>query len=200
MNNQTSGTDKQSIARILHDDIGQPLMALKFAVGTLGDSPEKNRALINEMNGLIGGIQTEVRKLLSGLQTEAVEQDLKTSLLGTISRLRQTNSLKIKLEHSKLTSDAEIPVEVKRTVVKTVEEVLGEIISHADATRATVKVWNSAGNINVRVTDNGRRVWLSGVYQTVLLAKGRLVVDRKKKKGTVISAKFPTLKGVEEKL
>ena len=187
--------DKETIAQTLHDLIGQPLMALKFAVGTLGEPTEKTRPVIDEMQELIRGMQIEVRKLLVGLQTIETETDLKTALLDTLNKVHRDTTLKVRFEHSKLADGLDVPVEVIQAVVETTGKALDEIAAHADATRAVVKVWNTGNTINLRISDNGRQLWMNGIYHTVLSAQGRMLIDCAAKKGTMISVKFPVKKG-----
>jgi hypothetical protein len=58
-------TGKSEMARALHDNVGQPLTALKFNISRMTAASEEERAtLLKESGALVNETLSEVRKLL----------------------------------------------------------------------------------------------------------------------------------------
>ena len=63
-------SEREKLARDIHDLFGQPLTALKFMLDRLEITSGKKNDVLGEAQDLIGNMQADVRKIIVALQTE----------------------------------------------------------------------------------------------------------------------------------
>jgi signal transduction histidine kinase len=153
--------ERARIARELHDVVGHAIATMTVQAGAermaLGDARPETSQVLNQIE--VTGRQTlqEMRRLLGVLRTSDDSVDF-TPQPG----LAQVGALAERMGRSGL--DVEVRVDGEPGVVppgvdisayRIVQEALTNVLKHADAIRATVRIDHGDGAIQIEVTDDG---------------------------------------------
>ena len=198
--------ERTSIAREIHDDLGQMLTALKIDLAWIGKKlPEEQRQLlartlevsrnIDQTISTVQRISSQLRPgilddlgLTAALEWQAQEFEKKTGIAFEVHCGFDCSSLS-----RRCTTE----------LFRIFQETLTNIYRHSAATRAKVIVEGSAGELTVTVTDNGRGVsehdvsnhtslGFIGMRERVRSLGGELVISRLAEGGTSIRVIIPT--------
>ncbi|XOZ32321.1 ATP-binding protein [Halomonadaceae bacterium KBTZ08] len=153
--------ERTIIARELHDSLAQSLSYLKMQVARLQklqqDSglevdPREDEVIQELRNGLNNGYR-QLRELLTTFRLQFDSPGLEEALNRTVTefsdRLGHPVSLTYELSPRMLSPNEEIHV------LQIVREALANVLKHAQATEAWVRVYQSNGSLRVVVRDNG---------------------------------------------
>ena len=98
-------------------------------------------------------------------------------------------------------SAAGAPLATEEALYRIGQEALHNVVKHANAANATLKIWRDAGRVYLSVTDDGDgfnpddvprgHLGLIGMRQRVDLVGGELRVDSEAGSGTTIAASVP---------
>jgi signal transduction histidine kinase len=146
--------ERRTIARELHDEIGQALTAVKMdltrtaaAVASHSSELESARA------GVDAAIET-VRTLSRMLHPTVLEDlGLAAAVEWHLRQFAKRSGIEASFTHAGL--DARLPPSVEASIYRTIQEATNNIVRHADATRCSVAIEHSAGRITAVVEDNG---------------------------------------------
>lgn len=190
----TQETERKRIAEALHNGLGQLLYATKLSLsGRTGEPGPAHRAL----KLLDEAIRTT--RTISFELTPGVLEDfgLKIALQELVKRIASAG-LPIRLHLLDLAHRLNPQVEIG--VYRTVQELLNNVMKHARATEAVVHVVHENGRLEVSVEDNGcgfepaalggqplAGIGLAGVRNRVALLGGRLVINSRPGRGTIVS-------------
>jgi len=198
--------ERTRIAREVHDELGQALTSCKLDVSWIAsrlprDLPiviEKARALsahIDSTIRMVRRISTELRPgvldhlgLAAALEWQANEFQNRTGIRCDV----QANLREAMLEQN-----------LSTTFFRIFQETLTNVIRHAGATHVTVTLKQSAGQIVLQVSDNGRGITpfeisnstsmgLLGMRERAALLGGRFKISRlPKRQGTRVTVSIP---------
>jgi signal transduction histidine kinase len=153
--------ERKRMARELHDGIGQSLSAIKFSVeNTLREL--QDRSALSDLASLEAVIPItqktieEVRRIVKDLRPSILD-DL--GILATIAwfcREFQTVYSNIQIETQIDITENDIPLPLKTTIYRVLQEALNNVAKHSEADRVQLSVQKRADKIALRVKDNGR--------------------------------------------
>ncbi|EGV18396.1 ATP-binding protein [Thiocapsa marina] len=150
------------IARELHDSLAQSLSYLKIQASRLdallvaGARPERSRAVLAELRAGVDTAYRQLRELLTTFRLKMDDRGLNAALESTVAEYRKRGTTEIRLDNrlpaSLLSPNEEIHV------LQIVREALSNVIRHAGAANAVLRV--SVGDPGIRVTldDDGRGI------------------------------------------
>lgn len=149
---ETEENERQRLARELHDGVGPLLSAAKRKTAyAMMDSQAKNEVL-----ELYDESIKEIRQLSHSMMPPyLLNRSLVQALEDLINRIRQTTPLNIKTEWIN-TEVLEIGKTETLMLYRTVQEILSNIIKHAEATNVNVELVNHDTDLNLIVYDNGK--------------------------------------------
>ncbi|GAB2864882.1 sensor histidine kinase [Hymenobacter ruber] len=190
----TQETERKRIAEALHNGLGQLLYAAKLSLaGRAGVAGAPDGAL-NLLQEAIRATRTISFELTPGVLEDF---GLQTALQELVKRIAPAG-LPIRLHLLGLGHRFSPPVEIG--VYRTVQELLNNVMKHAHATEAVVHVAHENGRLEVSVEDNGcgfepaalagqplAGIGLAGVRNRVALLGGRLAINSRLGRGTIIS-------------
>lgn len=206
---QAQENERKRIARELHDDTIQSLVALSRrleALGRAGDrSCEKLTVDIAELQRATGEIIQRVRRFSQDLRPSILD-DL--GLLPTLEELTATinrqDDLRAELwvegEERRLSSEMEL------TLFRIAQEALNNVIRHAEATRVVTTVELTDSAVRLTVEDNGKgfnpptltdhpavggKLGLIGMHERARLLRGSLTIESKPGQGTKVLVNVP---------
>jgi len=204
-------SERQRIARDLHDEVGQTLTALGMGLRAISDvSAERldrvktqTRQLLNVVDDGLTGLQN----LIAGLHPPQLDD------FGLVAALRGY-CLQVK-EHARLTVDIEsrgdepdIPSVVRTLLYRIVQECITNVIRHAKTDHANLLVVFDPAEIRIRLEDNGcgfnteetfkkpgHPCWgLLGMIERAGLVGGECLITSEPGMGTLVEASVPLRK------
>ncbi len=196
-------TERRSISRELHDEVGQSLGAMLVEVGRLATSVPSENAQVHEH---IEKIQSVAKAAVETVRNIALL--LRPSMLddlGLIAALEWQGreiSRRGGMEVEIQSEEMKMPDEYKICIYRLVQEALNNAARHSSAKNAKVAVEQSGGRILVRVSDNGvgfdpqrvRGLGILGMEERVRHLGGTLTLQSKPGHGTTLTAEFPPAK------
>jgi PAS domain S-box-containing protein len=193
---EASDTERQRLERNLHDGAQQRLVAvsvgLRVVQAKLRDCPEEAETLLEALSGDLGEALIELRELAQGLHPAVLtERGLGPALEVLAARAPIDVELGVELPRR-------LPEPVETAAYYTVSEALANVVKHAEACSAVVRVECGGDQIVVEVADDGaggadadRGSGLRGLRDRLVTLEGELVVDSPPGEGTVVRAELP---------
>jgi two-component system nitrate/nitrite sensor histidine kinase NarX len=149
------------LARELHDSLAQSLTYLKIQAARLalaldqGDQSQ-SRAVLGELREGIGSAYRQLRELLTTFRLKMDDRGLNSALESTVEEFRGRGSTAIELDN-RLPAVLLAPNE-EIHVLQIVREALSNVVRHADACHAWVRLALREGAVEVEVADDGRGI------------------------------------------
>jgi signal transduction histidine kinase len=186
--------ERRRLERDLHDGAQQRLvslgMSLRLAQRHLGDGTTDVDSLIDQAVAELGTAVAELRQIAHGLRPSSLDD----GLLAALAALTQHLPIPVGLE----VQPALLPDDVATTVYYVTSEAIANAVKHAEATRIDVRIARSNGQLEVRITDDGRGgatlaagSGLAGLSDRVSAIGGALALDSRLGCGTMIEAMVP---------
>jgi len=150
-------TERSRLARELHDAVSQTLFSTSLIAEVLPilwdrDQDEGHRRL-QEIRQLTRGALAEMRMLLLELRPSAL---INTELDELLTHLCEAVSSRTLIPIAVHVSRCELAIEVKLALYRIAQEALNNLGKHSGATQAEVILSCSPGQVELRITDNGR--------------------------------------------
>jgi signal transduction histidine kinase len=159
---ERAALERQRIARDLHDSVSQSLFSTTLHVrtaqhaleleqpGTTGPVGEE----LNEIGQLTRGALAEMRALIFELRPGALaEEGLVAALAKQAAALSAREGLVIEVD-----GPARLPIgpEVEEQLYRLGQEALANVVKHAQASTATVRIAATGDTVSIEVSDDGR--------------------------------------------
>jgi len=195
--------ERAHLARELHDSVTQALFSMGLTLHTLelllGSDPEAARGKLTELRELQKDALAEMRTLIFELRPSSLESD------GLVQALRTHATAVQRRTGLVIVVDAEpvdrMPLPAEEALYRIGQEALHNVVKHANAANATIKIWREGDRVHLSVTDDGDgfdpddvprgHLGLIGMRQRVDLVGGELRVDSEAGSGTTIAASVP---------
>lgn len=149
-------SERNAIARELHDEVGGALTALKFDLDWIGrhsQAPAVRERVASALETVTAAIGTSQR-LMHNLRPAILEQGLVPALQWMASNFERRSGVEchFRSRHDSLPLPAGVPLVAYRTA----QEALTNISKHAHASKVTIDLSLSGGVLSLEVVDNGR--------------------------------------------
>lgn len=149
---------RKELARDLHDGPTQSIaaiaMRINFIRALLLKDPDKSLEELEKVEQLAKQTSKEIRGMLFTLRPLLIEtQGLGPAVLTVMNRFKESDGLDMRLvgsEYGNLLSET-----AQGVVFSIIEEALGNIHKHANATAVEVRLWQEDNLFVARVQDNG---------------------------------------------
>lgn len=206
---QIKEEEKISLARELHDNLGQRLTGLKLDTAWLlrrinnpnNDEKDKIISRIGEMSNLIDEIINNVRRISSELRPNILDY---MGLLPSLEWLLQDFNKKTET-HISFTSDVKefnVDKQTSTAVFRIFQEAITNIVRHSKATFVEMKIEQDDKNYFVKLMDNGvgfpeekindlKSLGIIGMKERALQIKSVLEISNRKEGGTIVSLTIP---------
>jgi signal transduction histidine kinase/HAMP domain-containing protein len=203
-------SERRTISRELHDEIGQGLTALKLNLDmSLRTPPHVARANLTEAQGLANELIGRVRDLSLRLRPAMLDDlGLLPTLVWHCKRYGARTQVRIHLEHGGL--ERRFPQEVATAAYRIVQEALTNVVRHSGAAEVVVRLWGNEDSLSIDVEDQGAGFdlhslrsagstsGLSGMRERASSLGGQLTVESSPGKGTRITAILPLVQDEQE--
>ncbi len=195
--------ERRTIARELHDHLGQMLTGLRFQLEAIRrDAGAPLQPILGETLGSTDEIIQYLREMTQQLRPRVLDDlGLAPALEWHLNLFQRQTGVTVAL-------DASLPAQrlsgdLETTVFRVVQEALTNIARHAGTTTANVTLTTDRDHLIVEITDRGRgfdpdavharrdSLGLTGLCERVILAGGRTEIFSRIGQGTRIHAEIP---------
>jgi len=198
--------ERRSIARELHDELGQSVTAIKtigaaIANRTQSGAPDIHRSAQTIVE-VAGRIYDAVHGIIRQLRPSALDNlGLQEAVEDMVNTWRERHP-EITC-HLAMTGElADLGETVNITAYRLIQECLTNVLRHADASRVEIELRREAGAIRVSVADNGKglaerheadraRFGLMGIRERVQALRGEFELESLPGEGLKVSATIP---------
>jgi PAS domain S-box-containing protein len=204
--------ERISIAREVHDELGQALVGLKMDISWLGTKLRPtNETLLDKTRAMSEAIDNTIKavKRISTTLRPAVLDDLGlvAAVQWQVTEFQSKTGIKCKLDlgrHRELATDAELNTGIFRIL----QEALTNIVRHANATKVKVSLLQKDGELLLKLSDNGRGIekdqisspesfGLIGIRERASALGGEAKIIGIPGRGTVLTVAVPMIRGMK---
>jgi signal transduction histidine kinase len=199
-------TERRSISRELHDEVGQALGLLLMEVGRLSNqlanSDEKSREMLEHIKTVAERVVQTVRNMALLLRPSMLDDlGLVAAVEWYARELSRQAGIEVKV-HAENVSE-KLPDEVKVCVYRVIQEALNNAQRHAHAKNVLVELTQSSDATRVKITDDGsgfdakrtRGMGVLGMEERVKRLGGTINIDSRPGAGTTITVELPLAAG-----
>jgi two-component system, NarL family, sensor histidine kinase YdfH len=199
----TIATERQRMARELHDTLSQGLAGLILQLEAAdahlaADRPERARAILEQSMEKARGTLREARQAIDDLRQPA-GHDLAEAAQQEAERFTQATGITCEPCIELKTA---IPEGISETAIRAISEGLTNIARHAHAKQVALRLSDAAQELAIEIRDDGAgfdpqaalepgHYGLLGMRERVRLAGGRLEIQSGAGQGTCILIRFP---------
>lgn len=204
-------SERQRIARELHDETGQTLTALGLGLrglaGLIASDPERAAQQARQLETLAVNGLDELQRLVSGLHPPQLDDlGLMAALRWYANQIKERYGLAVQI-YSQGTP-IELPIEVRTVVFRIAQEAITNAIRHADASQVCIRLDFTPARLCLQVEDNGRGFdveaalsdaavrpcWgLLGIMERAALIGGACQITSQPGKGTQVKLCVPQI-------
>lgn len=192
--------ERRSLSRDLHDELGQIATAVTIDLKQAQRKPEEHAALLDRALAGTAQMLESLHALSSRLRTSLLDDlGLRHALLEHGQEVEQRSGIDIDVQVD--VDETRVPPTVGIHVYRIVQEALNNVLRHAGASTASVRVSSDDAGVEVEVRDDGvgfdlaesppQRLGLVGMRERVELLSGRLEIRSRPNHGTVVRAWIP---------
>ena len=192
--------ERQRIANDLHDDLGGLMATVKLHFNALKD--KQTPELYTKTNTLIDEAYNKVRSVAHAKNSGVIaKQGLLKAITEMTDKISALNKITIDVIDHGLENRLENSLEL--TIFRIVQELITNIIKHANATEATIHITNHDDSLNIMVEDNGigfnpsqitktkKGMGISSIDKRVEHLNGNMTIESEPNKGTTIIIDIP---------
>jgi signal transduction histidine kinase len=210
-------SERQRMARDLHDETGQALTAIGLGLrgleSRLGRDPEQAALTLQELQTLTAESLKELQHLMADLRPSHLDDlGLPAALRWYAAKIEERAPLKVGVDITG--TEQPIAEPAKIAMFRIVQEALNNVMRHAEARNASISLEFAEEGVRVRIRDDGhgfdlaqlRRtqssarppLGLAGMQERAALLGGAVTVRSSPGEGTVIEAFMPYRDQAEE--
>jgi signal transduction histidine kinase len=199
----TQEAERHRLSQELHDELGQELTGLRYGIAAMKRKgklkPEEIEKDIEFLEAQASRTADTVRNILLDLRPRVLEDlGLQAAIEWLVERVRSRGEIEIKFETNG--TEAVLSQTLALTLYRFVQEALTNIQKHAEADKVKVELQWQAGDIRIKVSDNGKGfdtrkpvkgLGLLGIRERLLQLGGKVVLTSEIGKGTTIEGFIP---------
>jgi PAS domain S-box-containing protein len=196
--------ERTHIARTIHDELGQSLTGLKMDLAWLQRHLDgQETALLDKtrtMSDLIDTLIQTVRQISTELRPAILDLGLVATIEWQLQEFQSRTGIEGKL--SSAPEETTLDNEGSTTVFRIFQEILTNVVRHAQATRVKVSLKETATFLTLQVQDNGRgitkseihnpkSIGLLGMQERARLRGGEVHLHGSPGRGTTVIVRLP---------
>jgi signal transduction histidine kinase len=198
-------TERQRIARDLHDSIKQQLFSISVSAATAkaywSKDISKAHTAVIDIQHVVKEAQVEMQALLQQLGSTPLENTRLADALQTQAEaLKYRSGLEMKLTIGDLPSDELLPEGTQETIFRLVQEAFANIARHARAKAVNVTLQQTERALHLIISDNGQGfdatvaragMGLTNMRERVAALNGTIEVQSALEQGTTLHIVIP---------
>jgi signal transduction histidine kinase len=197
--------ERKRIAREIHDDLGQNLLALRIEADILATRTEKShprlharaRATLHQIDNTI----RSVRHIINDLRPNVLDLGLSAAVEWQIAQFRQRSGIDCEFVEDGI-ADHGVDDHCATAFFRVLQESLSNIHQHAAASAVRVELHQSHGMLRMTISDNGIGIntacrhkagsfGLVGIEERISLLGGNCSINSLPHGGTTVSIAVP---------
>jgi signal transduction histidine kinase len=198
--------ERKRIAREIHDELGQNLLALRIDASMLhartGDlHPRLHQKAAYALNQIDATIKS-VRGIINDLRPTVLDLGLQAAIEWQIEEFRRRSGIACDIIVRDENFDRDLDEKGATALFRILQESLTNIIRHAQATQVQVDLNRDNGWIYMKVADNGvgmqtgvrkntNTFGIAGIKERITMLGGELQIHSGEGKGTVLAVSIP---------
>ncbi|TFW08520.1 response regulator [Oxalobacteraceae bacterium OM1] len=196
--------ERKRIAREIHDELGQNLLALRIDIAMLHARTSTTHPKLNKrVHAVLDHIDNTMkamRAIINNLRPTVLDLGLNAAIEWQVKEFRRRTGIECELA----LDDMELIVDDTRATAlfRIVQESLNNVFRHARATRVEIEVRTANGRVYMRVADNGVGIQpgsrrkansfgLVGMKERVSTLGGDFALDTTQGSGTAVVVSIP---------
>ncbi|NRB58498.1 MAG: sensor histidine kinase [Winogradskyella sp.] len=192
--------ERQRIANDLHDDLGGLMATVKLHFNALKDksTPE----LFDKTNSLIDEAYQKVRTVAHAKSSGVIaKQGLLKAVQHMADKISVANKIQIDvLDHG---LDQRLENSLELTLFRVIQELVTNVLKHANASEVTIHLTNHEDSINIMVEDNGKGfnpsqitksntgMGINSIDKRIEHLDGKLTIESEINQGTTVIVDIP---------
>jgi PAS domain S-box-containing protein len=196
--------ERKRIAREIHDDLGQNLLALRLDVSMLHTRTERTHPKLNKRVSAaldqIDATMRAVRSTINNLRPTVLDLGLNAAIEWQVNDFQRRSGIACELSMDE--NDLDLDDTRATALFRILQESLTNVIRHAQASRVQIDVHKQGNSIYMRVADDGIGIYpdcrrkansfgLVGIEERVSALGGSLVIDTDRDSGTALIISIP---------
>jgi len=153
--------ERRRLAREMHDGFGQDLVVTKMALDRIAlaeDCPPWSREAASSAATVVNGVIQQVRSTSHLLHPPMLDEiGLESALEWYLDGLSKRSGIEVSMDIQPLQFPRLTP-ELETTVFRIVQEALTNILRHASATTAFVRLLKDGDQLTISIRDNGKGI------------------------------------------
>jgi signal transduction histidine kinase len=196
--------ERKRIAREIHDELGQNLLALRIDIAMLhvrtGSSHPKLNQKVHAVLEHIDSTMKAMRAIINNLRPTVLDLGLNAAIEWQVKEFQRRTGIACEL----LMSEPELAVDDERATAlfRILQESLNNVFRHARATQARIEVHCTGNRLYMTVADNGVGIFpgcrrkansfgLVGIKERISALGGDFKIDTGKTIGTALTVSIP---------
>jgi two-component system sensor histidine kinase NreB len=191
-------TERNHLGQELHDNINQILVSAKLLLEYASlECGEASDLVIKSMN-LIDSSITEIRQLSSRQVTPTKNINLQELLTSLMESIKSNSNIHTEIIYQ--FKDYQVSDELKLNIYRVVQELVNNIMKHAEASSVKLEVSSSGRLINISMGDNGKGfdtnskrsgIGISNLRNRIEAFNGRIEIESTPGNGCRVDASIP---------
>jgi signal transduction histidine kinase len=205
--------ERRSLARELHDAVGQALTAIKMEMGVAMrgvETDSRARRALDEGRAIAESTLQSVRDLSQLLHPSMLDDfGLPEAVSAHLRSFSKRTGIRTQLTHERM--DDRLSPEIEVCVYRIVQEALTNVARHSGASSCTVSLVRREGMLHLTIEDDGRgidaaaarasdarrRLGLIGMRERAQALAGSFVIENRHEGGTRVTVRLPAASGAE---
>jgi two-component system sensor histidine kinase UhpB len=200
----TQERERASLARDLHDDVGQHLMVVLLGISAAERATDLDsaRSSLREVRAMTTRSVEAVRRLARGLGPGVLEGlGLRAAVERLCEDLSSTSPAKFEV-NTNVDAGVRFEPDIEISVYRIAQEACTNVVKHAEATRAEIRLMLTDEVLTLEVRDDGRGLeasatgsgsglGLTGIRERALSLGGEATVRSVRGEGTTVRVAIP---------
>lgn len=196
--------ERKRIARDIHDDLGQNLLALKIELSMLQIStPSAHPMMKQKLDAMIGSLDLTIkslRSIINDLRPLALEAGLQNAIEWQLGEFSRISGIAHQLEIEPGAAGPGMDKTVDTMLFRVLQESLANVVRHAQASEVRVVLRRCNGDLTLCVQDNGVGITgmrrgngcgLAGIRDRAAAIGGTFAIDSQPGAGTRLLLSVP---------
>lgn len=203
--------ERRRIAREIHDELGQTLLALRIDVSLLETRTAHSHPKLNEkVRGALAYLDSTVktvRTIINNLRPPVLDLGLVAAIEWQVAEFGRRTGITCDMLIEK--NEFSVDDACSTTLFRILQESLTNVMKHADASHVFIELKKPNDTLMMRIVDNGRgfhphikrkrhSFGLVGIEERVLALNGKLEVDSAPGCGTTVVITIPMAVPIHE--
>lgn len=203
---QIKEDERKRIAREIHDDLGQNLMALRIDVSILQARTGDSHPLLNEKVGnALQHIDTTikaVRSIINNLRPSVLDLGLYAAIEWQVAEFERRTGIDCEVHAHEAKDDIQLDDQRATALFRILQESLTNVARHSQASLVHIELFRKNNSFFMKIADNGIGIFpgcrrkpnsfgLMGIGERISMLGGEFTVDSVPGKGTVLTIEIP---------